>query len=44
MNNLNMNQIMAMLAKMDNKDLEKGIAMANQILNNKNNSCDNNHK
>jgi len=44
MNNLDMNQVMAMLAKMDKKDLERGIAMANQILNAKNNSGNNNQQ
>lgn len=31
-NNFNMAQMMAMLSKMDKKDLEAGIAKANQIL------------
>lgn len=38
MNNLDINQLMSMLSKMDKKDLEKGLAQASQILssNNKN--------
>lgn len=32
MNNADMQKIMAMLAKMDKKDLEAGIAKANEIL------------
>ena len=32
MNNLNMASLMQMLSKMDKKDLEAGIAKANQIL------------
>ena len=35
-NNMNMNMLFNMLAKMDKKDLEKGIEQANQILNSKN--------
>lgn len=35
MNNVDMEKIMAMLAKMDKKDLEAGIAKANAILNSK---------
>ena len=37
-NNFDMNQLFSMLAKMDKKDLEKGIEQANKILksNNKN--------
>ena len=35
MNNSDMQKIMAMLAKMDKKDLEAGIARANAILNSK---------
>ena len=36
MNNLDMASIMQMLSKMDKKDLEAGIAKANQILQSKN--------
>lgn len=36
MNNLNMASLMQMLSKMDKKDLEAGIAKANQILQSKN--------
>ena len=32
MNNLDMNNLIAMLSKMDKKDLEKGLAQASQIL------------
>ena len=32
MNNLDMNQLISMLSKMDKKDLEKGLAQASQIL------------
>lgn len=35
-NNFDMSKMMAMLSKMDKKDLEAGIAKANQILQNKN--------
>ena len=35
MNNSDMQKIMSMLAKMDKKDLEAGIAKANAILNSK---------
>lgn len=35
MNNADMEKIMAMLSKMDKKDLEVGIAKANAILNSK---------
>lgn len=35
MDNFDMNKLMSMLAKMDKKDLEKGIAQASQILNSK---------
>lgn len=35
MNNADMEKIMAMLSKMDKKDLEAGIAKANAILNSK---------
>lgn len=35
MNNSDMEKIMAMLSKMDKKDLEAGIAKANAILNSK---------
>lgn len=35
MSNLDVNQLIAMLAKMDKKDLEKGLAQASQILNSK---------
>lgn len=35
MNNINMNMLMNMLSKMDKKDLEKGIAQANEILKSK---------
>lgn len=34
-NNFDMAKMMAMLSKMDKKDLEAGIAKANQILKNK---------
>ena len=34
MNNYDMQKIMAMLSKMDKKDLEAGIAKANEILKN----------
>ena len=36
MDNLDMQKIMEILSKMDKKDLEAGIAKANQILNSKN--------
>ena len=36
MNNADMEKIMAMLSKMDKKDLEAGIAKANQVLQNTN--------
>lgn len=36
MNNLNMASLMQMLSKMDKRDLEAGIAKANQILQSKN--------
>lgn len=32
MNNLDVNQLMSMLSKMDKKDLEKGLAQASKIL------------
>ena len=35
-NNFDMTQIMSILSKMDKKDLEAGIAKANQILQTKN--------
>lgn len=35
MNNLDMNAIMKMLSKMDKKDLEAGLAKAQEILNQK---------
>lgn len=35
-NNVNMNMLLNMLSKMDKKDLEKGLAEANKILNSKN--------
>lgn len=35
MNNADMEKIMAMLSKMDKKDLEAGLAKANAILNSK---------
>ena len=35
-NNFDMSKMMAMLSKMDKKDLEAGIAKANQILQTKN--------
>ena len=35
-NNIDVNQLMTILSKMDKKDLEKGMAIANQILNSKN--------
>ena len=38
MNNADMEKIMAMLSKMDKKDLEAGIAKANAILNSKDKS------
>jgi len=34
-NNLDMTKLMSMLSKMDKKDLEAGLAKANQILNSK---------
>ena len=37
-NNIDMNQLMSILSKMDKKDLEKGIAIAKQIINSKNNN------
>lgn len=37
-NNIDVNQLMAILSKMDKKDLEKGMAIANQIINSKNNN------
>ena len=33
MNNMNMNMLFNMLSKMDKKDLEKGIAQLNNVLN-----------
>jgi len=33
MNNLDINQLMSMLSKMDKKDLEKGLSQASKILN-----------
>lgn len=36
MNNLDMASLMQMLSKMDKKDLEAGLAKANQILQSKN--------
>ena len=42
-NNFDMAKIMAMISKMDKKDLEAGLAQANKILQNKNqNSSTNN--
>lgn len=38
MNNLDMNAIMKMLSKMDKKELEAGLAKAQEILNQKNNN------
>ena len=35
-NNFDMQKILAILSKMDKKDLEAGIAKANEILNSKN--------
>lgn len=35
-NNIDINELMKMLSKMDKKDLEKGIAQASQILNSNN--------
>ena len=35
-NNLDMASLMSMLAKMDKKDLQEGLAKANQILQNNN--------
>lgn len=35
MSNLDMNQLMSMLSKMDKKDLEKGMAQVSQMLNTK---------
>lgn len=35
-NNLDMASLMAMLSKMDKRELEEGLAKANQILQNKN--------
>ena len=40
-NNIDVNQLMAILSKMDKKDLEKGISIANQIINSKNNGQNN---
>lgn len=37
-NNINMAELMAMLSKMDKKDLANGIAKANEILKNGNNN------
>lgn len=34
-NNMDMNQLLSMLSKMDKKDLQKGIEQANKILNSK---------
>ena len=34
-NNIDMNNLMAMLSKMDKKELEQGLAKASQILNSK---------
>ena len=36
MNNMDINSLLQMLSKMDKKDLEAGMAKANQILNSKN--------
>lgn len=36
MNNINMAKLMQMLSKMDKKDLEAGMAKANEILQSKN--------
>lgn len=36
MNNFDMNSLMKMLSKMDKKDLETGLAKAQEILNQKN--------
>ena len=41
-NNIDVNQLMALLSKMDKKDLEKGINIATQIMNSKGNSVPNN--
>lgn len=35
MNNIDMNQLMNLLGKVDKKDLEKAILQANQIMNSK---------
>ena len=35
MNEFDMNKLMSMLSKMDQKDIEKGIAQASKILNSK---------
>ena len=35
MNNMDMSKILSILSKMDKKDLENGIAKANEILNSK---------
>ncbi len=35
MNNMDINKILSVLSKMDKKDLEVGIAKANEILNSK---------
>ena len=37
-NNIDVNQLMAILSKMDKKDLEKAMTIANQIINSKNNT------
>lgn len=37
MNNLDVNALMKMLSKMDKKELEAGLAKAQEILNQKNN-------
>jgi len=44
MNNLDMNAIMKMLSKMDKKDLEAGLAKAQEILNQKKNGYNTNAK
>ena len=42
MDNLDLNQMLAKLAKMDKAELEKNLKIAQQILNNNNNNNSNN--
>lgn len=44
MDNLDLNQMLAKLAKMDKKELEKNLKIAQEILNNSNNNNVNNNK